>query len=348
MLGIALGSSAAQIRCRCGAEVTLHEARPVIGADGTVSTRCARCAEATSQSGSPGASSHDDPILALETIEPGRAGRQSSGQRSNWLRYASACALAASVVLATRLTAYEPGPAVAALAHVAPDEVADPFSEDLGDPAYAEGELDDLGLGVETGRDESVDDTAIEPVIEPPGPTIEDLLEASGGRLEETFPSLADWVFPVKGSSESFPLRTSRRFGAKRDGVRRTECYQGHCGVDLGGDRGTPIVAVALGRVSRIQRDEDRASGMYVRIEHPDLAYTYYMHLDSIADDLRVGEEVEPGRVLGTLGSTGVLFSAPHLHFSLEIPDIQSESDRLLYIDPAPYLMQSLGLDSPL
>ena len=364
ILGIALGPGVRTTRCACGVEVPLLEARSVIRPDGTVSTRCAECA-----TGSPRrVRDRGESELALATIAPGTPGHRVPGYRARWLRYASACALAASVVLASRLIAYEPSPAVAALAHVVPETAASEVDSETGrvtdragtdragtdkagtDEARGEAGMDDedLGLGVETGRDESADHLGpgAEAVLEPPGPTIEDLLEESGDRLEETFPSLTEWVFPVQGSSETFPLRPSRRFGAQRDGVRRGECHQGHCGVDLGGERGTPIVAVTSGQVSRIQRDEDRASGMYVRIEHPDLSYTYYMHLDTIAADLEIGEEVDAGRVLGTLGSTGVLFSAPHLHFSLEIPDIHSESGQMLYVDPASFLQRALDPDS--
>jgi murein DD-endopeptidase MepM/ murein hydrolase activator NlpD len=197
------------------------------------------------------------------------------------------------------------------------------------------GELDEE-LGDEELEDPGVFDNELPP-------TIEDVLENSGEPLEERLPTLLDWVYPVAGSDESFPLKSTRRFGAPRDGVKRTECGRGHCGVDLDGPRGTPVVAVAWGEITRIERRSGRSSGKYVRIEHPDYVYTSYMHLDSIADGLEVGDEVQPGDVLGTLGRTGIRNSAAHLHLSLEIP----RGDHFEHLDPTPYLRKAARIDEP-
>lgn len=151
----------------------------------------------------------------------------------------------------------------------------------------------------------------------------------------EDHPSLADWVHPVMGSTELAPSRSTRVFGAHRPVARvRDECGRGHCGVDLGGPRGTPILAVAWGEVRRVRRATDGRSGMYVLVEHPEGAQTAYMHLDSIPEYLQVGDEVEAGEIIGTLGRTGIQESAPHLHFSLALPS----GSGMRYADPAPYL----------
>src|SRR5262249_17502524 len=115
-----------------------------------------------------------------------------------------------------------------------------------------------------------------------------------GVRLDERFPSLRAWIHPVTGTSELMPEQAGRHFGAAREGIERPECGQGHCGVDLDGPRGRPIVAVAAGTVVRVEHSElglDGRSGRYVRIEHDDGTLTSYMHMDDIAD-LRVGDRV--------------------------------------------------------
>ncbi|MBC7973977.1 MAG: hypothetical protein H7138_03255, partial [Myxococcales bacterium] len=61
-------------------------------------------------------------------------------------------------------------------------------------------------------------------------------------RLDETFPSLRDWVHPVTGTAERMPPQVSRQFGSERHGIERAECGEGHCGIDLDGPRGRPIV----------------------------------------------------------------------------------------------------------
>lgn len=194
----------------------------------------------------------------------------------------------------------------------------------------------------------------------PPRPvTVETALEAqfavpvrNAVRLDESFPSLRDWVHPVSGVPELFPDQSSRRFGAPRDGIQRVECGDGHCGVDLDGPRGRPIVAVAAGTVVRVERSElglDGRSGRYVRLEHHDGTLTSYMHMDDVAD-VRVGHRVTAGQYLGTLGATAVFSAAPHLHFSLEVParpGLHGDHTDTRYVDPVPFLVRSTGTALP-
>ncbi|HET7504691.1 MAG TPA: M23 family metallopeptidase [Kofleriaceae bacterium] len=167
-----------------------------------------------------------------------------------------------------------------------------------------------------------------------------------GARLDELFPTLRAWTHPVSGTTELMPDQASRHFGAHRDGIERPECGEGHCGVDLDGPRGRPIVAVAAGTVVRVELSElglDGRSGRYVRIEHDDGTLTSYMHMDEVAD-LRVGDRVTAGQYVGTLGATAVFSSPPHLHFSLEVPDRPGQHGDVTdthYVDPAPFLVRS-------
>ncbi|MBV8762028.1 MAG: M23 family metallopeptidase [Deltaproteobacteria bacterium] len=172
-------------------------------------------------------------------------------------------------------------------------------------------------------------------------------------RLDDLYPSLVDWIHPVTGSEEHMPEQASRHFGAERKGIMRAECGAGHCGVDLDGPRGRPIVAVADGTVVRVERHElglDGRSGRYVRIEHDDGTLTAYMHLDDIADGLEVGDHVDGGQYIGTLGATAVYSAAPHLHFSLEIPNRagdHGDNTNTHYVDPAPFLVRAKIVSIP-
>lgn len=165
--------------------------------------------------------------------------------------------------------------------------------------------------------------------------------------LDETFTSLQGWVHPVTNSPELMPEQRSRHFGAERIGIERPECGEGHCGVDLDGPRGRPIVAVAGGVVIRVERKElgsDGRSGRYVRVQHDDGSITAYMHLDDVAEDLQVRDHVTAGQYLGTLGATAVYSAAPHLHFSLELPDHagdRGDGIETTYVDPAPFLVRA-------
>jgi murein DD-endopeptidase MepM/ murein hydrolase activator NlpD len=183
--------------------------------------------------------------------------------------------------------------------------------------------------------------------------TVENELEAryavpvrDGKRLDEMFPTLRAWTHPVTGSPELMPGQASRHFGARREGIERAECGEGHCGVDLDGPRGRPLVAVAAGTVVRVELSElglDGRSGRYVRIEHDDGTLTAYMHMDDVAN-VRVGDRVTAGQYIGTLGATAVFASAPHVHFSLEVPaqpGLHGDNTNTHYVDPAPFLARS-------
>ena len=254
-------------------------------------------------------------------------------RRETWHRYPVAGGLLGALMLVTwQVQPYGPA-GTASAGSLARTEVAHAMSG-AGQDVEAGGGGGQAQLEEVADPLDSIEDPEnIEIPAELP-PTLEDRLENSEAPLHEMLPTLADWVFPVAASDEEFPLRGTRQFGAAREGVERAECGAGHCGVDLDGPRGTTIVAVAWGHVTRIERRSDRRSGKYVRIEHPDYVYTSYMHLDEIAEGLALGDEVQAGDPLGTLGRTGILHSAPHLHFSLEVPG----NWRLEHIDPTPYL----------
>jgi murein DD-endopeptidase MepM/ murein hydrolase activator NlpD len=200
---------------------------------------------------------------------------------------------------------------------------------------------------------------AIEPIVDPdqgmgeddggehgPRPGT-DIPLKDGDPLDERYPTLHDWVHPVTSTSEPVPVKSTRWFGAGRRGVDREECGGGHCGVDLAGPRGQPVVAVAWGVVEHVEHSwmgRDGRSGRYVRIAHPDGVFTAYMHLDDIADGVDVGDEVQAGQMIGTLGKSGIVNAEHHLHFSLEIP---GQWGRPLYIDPSPFLHRARVVSVP-
>ena len=87
-----------------------------------------------------------------------------------------------------------------------------------------------------------------------------------------------------------------------------------HNGVDFAAPRGTPVRAVANGKVTHA--GWMRGFGRLVRINHPGPHGTEYAHLHKIAKGVEVGAQVKRGQVIGTVGSTG-LATGPHLHFGL-------------------------------
>ena len=85
-----------------------------------------------------------------------------------------------------------------------------------------------------------------------------------------------------------------------------------HNGVDWAAAVGTPVRAPADG-VVRLTRDTFM-SGNLVMLDHGLGVSTVYAHLDRM--DVRVGQRLQQGDVLGTVGTTG-RSSGPHLHWGV-------------------------------
>lgn len=84
-------------------------------------------------------------------------------------------------------------------------------------------------------------------------------------------------------------------------------------GVDIQTPIGTPVRAVAKGRVD-FTSDDYGTYGQMVLVNHGDGYYTMYAHLSSVA--VSVGQEVESGATLGLSGDSGSL-KGPILHFEV-------------------------------
>ncbi len=159
-----------------------------------------------------------------------------------------------------------------------------------------------------------------------------------GGVPVSEIPERDLWLHPLAGPERKMPTRSTRRFGATRNGMRPDECRSGHCGVDLGEAKGEAVFAAHDGVVERIvEEDTGAPGGRYVRLNHRGgTITTSYMHLDTIRAGLRPGVPVRAGDLLGTVGDTGVFHSGPHLHFQIGVRARPGETE--LFIDPEPLL----------
>lgn len=155
-------------------------------------------------------------------------------------------------------------------------------------------------------------------------------------------PSRARWIHPLAGARQ-LPVNGSTRFGAVRPGSRPAECGRGHCGVDLGHERGHVVHAVANGTVAALFPENRTEAGRVVAIQHGGGLRSMYMHLDEIRPGLEVGQPVRAGEPIGTVGSTGILRSVPHLHFAVT----QEHRGRTWYVDPEPMLRHAIVLPTP-
>jgi len=101
---------------------------------------------------------------------------------------------------------------------------------------------------------------------------------------------------------------TSNRFHPLL-GIRRP-----HLAVDFAAPMGTPIRAIASGRVE--YAGWYGSSGHFIKIAHEAGLESSYSHLLSIAAGVRKGAHVQVGQLIGRVGASG-LTTGPHLHFAM-------------------------------
>ena len=85
-----------------------------------------------------------------------------------------------------------------------------------------------------------------------------------------------------------------------------------HTGMDFSAPRGTPVYATGDARVKKASRGG--GYGNLIILDHGFGYETYYAHLHEF--EVRRGERVERGEIIGYLGSSG-LSTAPHLHYEV-------------------------------
>jgi len=85
-------------------------------------------------------------------------------------------------------------------------------------------------------------------------------------------------------------------------------------GTDYPKKIGTKVKAITSGVVAYANRVGAGSAGKNVTIKHGRGFYSQYMHLSDV--DVKVGERVNAGDVIGAVGSTGAS-TGPHLHLAV-------------------------------
>lgn len=95
-----------------------------------------------------------------------------------------------------------------------------------------------------------------------------------------------------------------------------TRDWRVHNGVDIAAEEGTQVVAAAAGEVYTVYDDD--VMGTTVVIRHQDGYTTTYSSLSKEVA-VKVGDRVELGQTIGTVGSTALIESAmgSHVHFTV-------------------------------
>jgi murein DD-endopeptidase MepM/ murein hydrolase activator NlpD len=188
----------------------------------------------------------------------------------------------------------------------------------------AENAMRSLGLnpGLVTAADHAAMGGPLIPMATGPGNTLDprfarfgaslarmSALEHALVRIPNTLPASLDYV--------------SSGFGYRVDPFTGGGAF--HAGLDFRGPIGAPIRAAAAGTVSFT--GVKQGYGNCVEISHGNGLLTRYAHMSRI--EARTGEVVQPGRLIGAIGSTG-RSTGPHLHFEVRIRDHP--------VDPRPFL----------
>jgi len=90
--------------------------------------------------------------------------------------------------------------------------------------------------------------------------------------------------------------------------------WRPHLAIDYAAPTGTPVSAIGDGTV--IFKGWNNGYGNYIEIRHPNNYVTGYGHLSSFAKNLKKGQKVKQGEIIGYVGATG-LATGPHLDFSI-------------------------------
>jgi murein DD-endopeptidase MepM/ murein hydrolase activator NlpD len=104
---------------------------------------------------------------------------------------------------------------------------------------------------------------------------------------------------PVAG-----PVSFVDSWGAPRSGHT-------HQGVDMMADYGTPVVAIVSGTPSYVAYDG--SGGNMIFLDGDDGNSYWYMHNQE--NFVQVGQHVEVGEQIATVGDTGNAAGSPHVHF---------------------------------
>ncbi len=131
-------------------------------------------------------------------------------------------------------------------------------------------------------------------------------LPTGGGKISYDKDGIA-WVVPCSYK------RVSSAYGPREHPVYGGNRF--HYGVDLAAPCPTKIYATRAGVVTIATTYESASAGYYVTIDHLDGYVSTYMHM-CCRPEVKVGDVVTAGQVIGCVGSTGAS-TGNHLHFGI-------------------------------
>ncbi|WP_246261035.1 M23 family metallopeptidase [Alteromonas ponticola] len=152
----------------------------------------------------------------------------------------------------------------------------------------------------------------IEPKMVTPPPEVTERIQNDSAKVSQARAKVRDYdavftrfIWPAEGPITGV-------YGSQR--ILNGEPRWPHYGVDVGSPKGTPVVAPAQGYVTLA--DDLYYSGNTIILDHGMGVFSTFLHLNEM--QVKVGELIEQGRQIGTIGSTG-RSTGPHLDWRINL-----------------------------
>ena len=143
------------------------------------------------------------------------------------------------------------------------------------------------------------------------------LINAARSRDSAPMAFAGGFIAPTTG-------RISGRYGSQR--ILNGKPRRPHLGLDFAAPVGTPVHAAAAGEVVLAEADLFYTGGT-VSIDHGHGLTTIYSHMASV--DVRVGDSVDQGELIGTIGATGRA-TGPHLDWRINWFSVRLDPELVL------------------
>lgn len=147
----------------------------------------------------------------------------------------------------------------------------------------------------------------------------------------EILTALASWSIdrdPITQLAKPAQGPYSSPFGLRR--FFNDQPRKPHSGLDIAAPKGDPIVAPAAGTV--VATGDYFFNGNTVILDHGHGLTTMYCHMDRI--DVTLGDKVNSGDQLGTIGNTGRV-TGPHLHWGVSLNNARIDPLLLMVDNPS-------------
>lgn len=164
---------------------------------------------------------------------------------------------------------------------------------------------------------------------------------AASGEIiqEENWTKYSDATFIMPLASWTSSSTITSKWGTRVHPV--TGVTKKHTGIDLVSQKDDKVIAVESGIVTERTYNGSSGYGNGVEIlhvlENGQEIYTFYGHMKDYSVTCKVGEQIEKGQVIGTMGSTG-MSTGDHLHF-----EVRTKHGYGNDVDPTNYIFGNLN-----